>query len=94
MENPFESLKDLNFLQKRDLLNLVTALIDAARNEAARKFDAGSKSDKLSVMSDSIGLESLYYKIIDRRASLERDHSTSVADLIAPVLQYCNRKTS
>jgi len=94
MAIPFDSLATLDFPQKRDLLQLLAELVDVARSEAARKFDNGTKSDKWSVINDSMGLEALYYEIVDRRTALERDHSIPVADLIDPVLQYCNRNAS
>lgn len=94
MADSFSSLSTLDFSQKRDLLQLLATVIDAARAEAARQFDAGNKSDKLAVITDSIGLEALYHEIKDRRLALERDRSIPVTDLIEPALRYCKNKLS
>jgi hypothetical protein len=85
----FASLSTLDFQQKRDLLQLLSALVDAARREASRRYDSSDHKGKLAAVTDTIGLENLYYQISDRRTALERDHLISVEDLVDPVLQYC-----
>ncbi len=90
MLNQFSDLENLDFEQKRELLMLLTAVLDAARNRVASTHNAGGKSEKLKSITDSIGLEALYYEVIDLRLALERDHSIRVSDLIEPVLRYCN----
>jgi hypothetical protein len=90
MLTQFSDLENLDFEQKRDLLKLLTAVLDAARNRVAATHDAGGKSEKLRSITDSIGLEALYYEVTAMRLALERDHNILVVDLIEPVLRYCN----